>query len=328
MTASQPAVTVVVTTFNRANYLRGLLETIALMDPAPANVIVVNNASTDNTADVIAQANLPVPLIHHRLLKNVGGSGGFSAGAERALAEGAEWLWLMDDDVEALPGALEAFQPQLETYRCLHGRRYDHQGKPFFWQHWFNAFLGVHFPVRGNVFRNGRVFHTNVGCFEGMLVHADVVRRVGLPDPRFFLNGDDTTYGWLIAQSEPVVYINEYVLRKARPQKQIDLGVRHLNDSNDLGRYCGMRNRGHLARYLGAHGKFNRWGFGLGTLLTAAKEVFRLVAVEHSLTGLAPLWRGWRESRAILKDPSWQPMPALEFHAGRQERSQLLREEN
>ncbi|WP_051427158.1 glycosyltransferase [Arthrobacter sp. H20] len=312
MSAAGASVTVVVTTFNRAGYLRVLLQTIARLDPAPSAVIVVNNASTDDTDEVIASANLPVPLIHHRLHKNVGGSGGFSVGAERALAEGAEWLWLMDDDVEALPGAIAAFQPWMGTYRCLHGRRYDHSGKPFFWQHHFNAFLGVHFPVRGNVFRHREVFLTNVGCFEGMLVHADVVRRVGLPDPRFFLNGDDTTYGWLIAQSEPVAYINGYVLKKARPQKQIDLGVRHLNDSNDLGRYCGMRNRGHLARYLRANGKFNRWGFGMGTLLTAAKELLRLVAVEHSLSGLASLWRGWRESRGILTDPGWQPMPPVD----------------
>ncbi|GAB3532529.1 glycosyltransferase [Arthrobacter tecti] len=312
MSASQP-VTVVVATFNRAEYLRRLLDSLDRLDPAPAAVVVVDNASTDTTNDVLeaASRSLSMPLTVHRLTTNAGGSGGFSAGVNRALTEGAQWLWLMDDDVEALPGALGAFAPWMREYRCLHGRRWDHTGEPFFWQHRFNAFLGVHFPVHGNVFAKSPVFQTNVGCFEGMLVHADVVRANGLPDPRFFINGDDTTYGWLIAQREPVVYIDNFVLRKARPQKQIDLGVRHLNDSSNLARYCGMRNRGHLARYLKVNGRFNRLGFALGTGLTAAKEVLRLAAVERTLTGLGSLWNGWRESRRILHDPEWAPMPAL-----------------
>ncbi|KRF05673.1 hypothetical protein ASH00_09470 [Arthrobacter sp. Soil782] len=312
MTA-QPSVTVVVTTFNRADYLSRLLDSLGRLAPAPAAVVVVDNASTDSTGEVLeaAAASFPVPLTVHRLTDNAGGSGGFSAGVERALADGATWLWLMDDDVEVLPGALAAFGPWLQQYRCLHGRRLDHTGEPFFWQHRFNAFLGVHFPVPGNVFAHSPVFRTNVACFEGVLLHADVVREVGLPDPRFFINGDDTTYGWLISQREPVVYIDEFVLRKARPQKQIDLGLRHLNDSSNLGRYCGMRNRGHLARYLMEYGKFNRVGFALGTALTAAKELVRLIAVEHTLSGIGSVWHGWRESRFVLRDPDWLPMPAL-----------------
>jgi glycosyltransferase involved in cell wall biosynthesis len=313
MTARLP-VTVVVTTFNRAEYLRRLLASLGRLDPAPAAVVVVDNASTDNTGEVLGAAvdSLPVPLTVHRLPVNAGGSGGFSAGVERALQQGAAWLWLMDDDVEVLPGALAAFRPWLQEYRCLHGRRLDHAGEPFFWQHRFNAFLGVHYPVPGNVFAHSPVFQTNVACFEGVLLHADVVRAVGLPDPRFFINGDDTTYGWLISQREPVVYIDEFVLRKARPQKQIDLGVRHLNDSSNLGRYCGMRNRGHLARYLMEHGRFNRFGFAVGTAMTAAKELLRLVAVERTLSGMGSLWNGWRESRLLLRDPDWSPMPALD----------------
>lgn len=313
MTPVRQPVTVVVTTFNRAGYLRRLLDSIERMDPVPAAVVVVDNASTDSTPAVLdaAAERMAVPLNVHRLDSNAGGSGGFSAGVRRALDDGATWMWLMDDDVEVLPGALEAFTPWLAEYRCLHGRRLDHRGEPFFWQHRFNAFLGVHFPVPGNVFAQSPVFRTNVACFEGVLLHADVVRSVGLPDPRFFINGDDTTYGWLISQREPVVYLDAFVLRKARPQKQIDLGVRHLNDSSNLGRYCGMRNRGHLARYLMAHGRFSRFGFALGTLLTAGKELLRLVAVERTLVGVGSLWNGWRESRRILHDPDWEPMPAL-----------------
>ncbi|MFZ3453060.1 glycosyltransferase [Arthrobacter sp. 7Tela_A1] len=300
----------VIVTFNRSDYLRGLLTSVASLDPAPRSVVVVDNASTDSTADVLTelQPGFPVPLTVVTLAENTGGSGGFAAGINRAMELGAQWLWLMDDDVVVLPGAVSALSKWTEEYDCIHGRRLDEAGRPFFWQHRFLPFLGVHVPVRGNVFRNSPVFATNVGCFEGMLVRAGVVRTIGLPDPRFFINGDDEIYGWLASLSHKVVYVNDFVLQKVRPQKQIDLGIRHLNDSSDLSRFCAMRNRGHTAGYLRAHGRFNRAGFAAGTALTAAKEILRLLAVERRLRGAGTLWRGWRESRTILRDRTWQPM--------------------
>jgi GT2 family glycosyltransferase len=311
---------IVITTFNRAGFLTDLLESVAALDPAPDAVVVVDNASTDATAGVIAAARdrlgaLPSPVVlHHQALgTNVGGAGGFSAGVERALAEGAQWMWLMDDDVTAVPGAIGAFGPWMEKYDALVGRRYDTAGEPFFWQHDFSDFLGIHLPVRGDVFAHGNEFSTNVGCFEGMLVHRDAVASVGLPDPRFFITWDDAVYGWLIAQQRPVMYVNEFVLHKARELRSVDLHIRHLNESSNLSRFYVMRNRGLVAQYLRAYGRFHPVGFALGTALTAAKELFRLVAVERTLRGTGRLWSGWRASRPILADRQWQPMPALDI---------------
>lgn len=310
---------IVITTFNRADFLANLLESVAALDPAPDALVVVDNASTDTTAEVIATARdrlaalpTPVALHHYALGTNVGGAGGFSAGVERALAEGAQWMWLMDDDVIAVPGAIGAFGPWMEKYDALVGRRYDTAGQPFFWQHNFSNFLGLHLPVRGNVFAHTNEFATNVGCFEGMLVHRDAVSSVGLPDPRFFITWDDAIYGWLISLERPVMYVNEFVLHKAREQRSVDLRIRHLNDSSNLSRFYVMRNRGLVAQYLRANGRFHRAGFALGTALTAAKELVRLVAVERTLHGVGRLWAGWRASRPILADRQWQPMAKLD----------------
>lgn len=310
---------IVITTFNRADYLEGLLDSVAALAPAPDGVIVVNNASTDTTAAVIEAATArfaalpaPIPVIHHELAENSGGAGGFSAGVERALAEGAQWMWLMDDDVTCVPDAIGAFSPWMEKYDAIIGRRYDAEGKPFFWQNNFSTFLGFPLPVRGDVFATANEFATNVGCFEGMLVHADAARGVGLPDPRFFLNWDDTVYGWLISLQRPVRYVNEFVLHKARSQRSIDLRIRHLNDSSDLSRFYVMRNRGLVGQYLRVHGRFNPVGFALGTALTASKELLRLVGVEKTLRGSGRLLAGWRESRRILAASDFTPMPPLE----------------
>ncbi|WAP52807.1 glycosyltransferase [Arthrobacter sp. ATA002] len=99
------ALTLVITTFNRSRYLQGLLESVAALDPAPERIIVVDNASTDDTQETIAgaAARLPMPVVNLRLPVNAGGAGGFAAGVERALTEGASWLWVMDDDVVVLP---------------------------------------------------------------------------------------------------------------------------------------------------------------------------------------------------------------------------------
>ncbi|WP_445153975.1 glycosyltransferase [Arthrobacter sp. Hor0625] len=304
----------VVVTFNRAGFLQNLLDSFDRLGTRPARIIVVDNASTDHTADVVTRAAAAgsTPIQYERLPENVGGAGGFSRGVELALAAGAEWLWLMDDDVEVLPGAVDALAKFTPEYSCLIGRRYDANGKPFFWQHHFVEALGVFLPVSRDVFRHSDVFRTNVGNFEGMLIKASVARSIGLPDPRFFITWDDLIYGWLAAQQTPVVYVNAFVIKKVREQRQVDLVLRHLNDSSDLSRRYVMRNRGHVAQYLRAHGKYHRIGFGAGTALTFLKELFRLIAVERTLKGTGQLWRGWRESRAILADRGWRPMPAVD----------------
>lgn len=302
---------VVITTFNRRDYLASLLVSLGELSPAPDGIVIIDNASTDDTATVVSGANLAMPVHYRRLSQNAGGAGGFSAGVEYALSLGAQWMWLMDDDVTAVPDAIGAFAPWMEKYDALVGRRYDAAGEPFYWQNNFSPFLGFPLPVRGDVFAHSDEFFTNVGCFEGMLLHEDAVRGVGLPDPRFFLNWDDTMYGWQISLQRPVVYVNEFTLHKARAQRQIDLVIRHLNDSSNLSRYYVMRNRGLVAQYLKSNGKYNPFGFALGTLLTAGKEVLRLVLVEKTVHGYGRLFKGWRESRQIMADSRWAPMSPL-----------------
>ena len=258
----------------------------------------------------------PGQLVHHWQATNSGGAGGFSEGTRVALADGADWVWLMDDDVEILPQALERFGPWMQQFHCIHGRRYDVDGSPFYWQAKFNNFLAVPLPYGRNNFNDQGVAITNSGTFEGMLIHAEVVRKIGLPDPRFFISWDDAVYAWLASQFTQVAYVDEYVLQKKRDQKQINLaGVRHFNDSSPLARYHVMRNRAYVAKYFDAYGQLNHLGFAIGTALTFAKEVFRLLALDHTLRGIGDLIRGMRDSRKLLADTTWQPMDPADVPA-------------
>lgn len=305
---------IAIVTFNRSALLDELLQSASTMDTPPDRIIVVDNASTDDTQDVVTAWEAKFPpgiLVNHRMATNTGGAGGFSEGTKVAIEHGAEWVWLMDDDVEILPDALERFAPWMERFKVIHGRRYDVDGTPFYWQAKFNQFLGVPLPYSVKTFNTDGYALTNSGTFEGMLIHADVVRRIGLPDPRFFISWDDAIYAWLASLETEVAYVDEFVLQKKREQKQVNLGIRHLNDSSPLAKYHVMRNRAYVGRYFAEHGRLSRIGFGIGTALTFAKEIVRLIVVERSSKGFTSLTKGWRDGRKIWADRDWQPMPAL-----------------
>ncbi|WP_290514469.1 glycosyltransferase [Aeromicrobium sp.] len=311
-------IAIAIVTFNRSTYLRELLASAAVMDTPPFRIVVVDNASTDDTQDVIAEATGRFPdgmIVNHRLDTNTGGSGGFSEGTRVALELGADWVWLMDDDVEILPDAIEQFAPWMQRFKVIHGRRYDFDGSPFYWQAKFNEFLGVPLPYGRKQFNRDGYALTNSGTFEGMLIHADIVRKIGLPDPRFFISWDDATYAWIAAQHTDVVYVDAFVLKRKREQKQINLGIRHLNDGSALFRFHVIRNRAYVGQYFDEYGKLNRFGFGLGTALTLAKEVFRLVVVQHTLKGVGDLVRGFRASRKLWHDTTWRPMDPADVPA-------------
>ncbi len=312
-------IAITIVTYNRAVLLSELMGSVLAMTTRPWAVVVIDNASTDATPEVLAQALLafgeraPDTLLTIlRLETNTGGAGGFSEGVRAALEEGAEWVWLMDDDVEIIPEALERLAPWMARFSCLHGRRYDVDGSPFFWQARFNGFLGVPLPYIRRAFNEQGYALTNSGTFEGMMISADVVRRIGLPDPRFFISWDDAVYAWLASQETQVAYVDAFVLRRKRPQRQVNLGLRHLNDSSPLARYHVMRNRAYLAKYFASKGQLHRVGFSIGTALTFAKEIFRLVVVEHTLRGTTDLLRGVRDSRRLWREVTWTPMDPAE----------------
>lgn len=314
MTSPTAPFAIAIVTFNRSELLDELLASAFAMEESADFVVVVDNASTDNTQEVVTRWQEKFGadvLINQRLDTNTGGAGGFSEGTRVALELGAEWVWLMDDDVEIMPDARARFAPWMQRFKVIHGRRYDVDGTPFYWQAKFNQFLGVPLPYTAKAFNTDGYAITNSGTFEGMLIREDVVRVIGLPDPRFFISWDDAIYAWLASRSTEVAYVDEFVLQKKRAQKQVNLGVRHLNDSSPLAKYHVMRNRAFVGRYFEIHDGLNRFGFALGTALTFAKEVFRLVVVEHSFKGFDALVRGWKDGRAIWADKTWRPMPAL-----------------
>lgn len=305
---------IVVVTFNRSQLLAGLLTSIRNMDPKPGRVIVIDNASADNTTEVVEsfRDDLGTELVYRRLDTNTGGSGGFSEGMRTAYELGAEWIWLMDDDVEVIENGLARMGAWAPRFKSIQGRRYDFDGSPFYWQYRVAERMGIPIPFAPAKFDESGYRSMNSGCFEGMFIHRSIVKQIGLPDPRFFIYWDDQVYGWLASRLTHSVIVDEFVLRRTREIRQWDMGVRHLNASSNAYRFYIMRNRAYIKHYYRHHGVYNPILFGLGTTMTFVKELIRLVFVERTVRGTSNLFRGLREGGRIARDRTWQPMPPLE----------------
>lgn len=227
-----PQVCAVVVTFNRKELLRGCLLSLERQSQPPDVIVVINNCSTDGTKDMLEQ-EFP-HLSHVHLEKNSGGAGGFHEGMKWAYEQGAEWLWVMDDDVEALPDALATMLQYRDISGFIHSRRVTN-GEPFRWEGVWDVSSADKRSFPADVsFDNGRPWiPVNYGCFEGALIHRQVVERIGLPDKRFFMQGDDLVYGYLASLHTNVIYINHVGFHRKLP----------VAAANDKKFYLAFRNR-------------------------------------------------------------------------------------
>ncbi|MGR6997472.1 glycosyltransferase [Yinghuangia aomiensis] len=98
------SVAAVFVTYNRSAMLRESLLAMDASTRTPDEVIVVDNASADDTARMLAE-EFP-KVVHVRLAENTGPAGGFGEGMRVAVERGHDWAWLFNDDDHPEPGAL------------------------------------------------------------------------------------------------------------------------------------------------------------------------------------------------------------------------------
>ena len=187
-----PTVCAVVVTYNRAALLAQVLDGLRAQTRPPDAVLVVDNASTDGTADLLAERYPSVRV--RRLDRNAGASGGFAEGVRAAHADGFDWIWILDDDVVPRPdclGELLAVAAEAGTPVAV-PRRIEPDGSVIRAEAViYEADQVYRAPDCGDA----RWCLVDLFTFEGPLVHRRVVDAIGLPDASLFILTDDTDYG-------------------------------------------------------------------------------------------------------------------------------------
>ena len=194
----------VVVTYNRLPLLRQCLAALTSQTALGLTIFLIDNASTDGTAEAVAAMTLP-NLVYRNTGKNLGGAGGFAYGVREAALAGYDALWLMDDDTLPTPTALAEF---LQADRDLHGRYGWLSGRAL-------APDGTDQPMnlqRVTPYKDlpnfdGARIPAVMASFVSLFLRTETVRRYGLPIAEFFIWSDDWEYNRRISRAQPCYVI-------------------------------------------------------------------------------------------------------------------------
>ena len=183
----------VVVTYNRQELLKRNIHCLRQNKPL-TSIIVVNNGSTDGTAAWLDQQS-DLTVIHQ---SNVGGSGGFYTGMQRAYQQGADWVWCMDDDVFPRADCLEHLLAEagrkdvgiLAPRRLMEGKIFTHDFQEYNLTNPFSSMYGKKLSKQ-TITAPTEVKGT---AFEGPFIRREVIEKIGLPNKELFIFCDDTDY--------------------------------------------------------------------------------------------------------------------------------------
>jgi GT2 family glycosyltransferase len=214
-------VVAVVVTWNRRDLLAESLRSIAAQSYAPSQVVVVDNASDDGTAELLAREfGIDDRFDIVTAAQNTGGAGGFAIGLQRALTHDPDGVWLMDDDTVPEPSALAELvdartsyvpgPPALVASKVVWTDGRDHP-------------MNTPRPKPG-VREEELTAARRIGClpirsasFVSILVDAEAVRDRGLPIADYFLWNDDFEFTTRIIRGSRALYCpRSVVMHKTR----------------------------------------------------------------------------------------------------------------
>jgi len=168
--------------------------------------VVVDNASTDDSVLKVRNAHPTIRLLESKT--NLGFAGGNNIGIRYALAQSADYIWLLNNDTEPAPDALSALVSKAVTDDRIGavGSVCYYADNPSNVQAWaggrVNLWIG--YQVNSTTPRRDDWFHTLNGA--SLLISRAALETSGLLDEGFFLYWEDTEFclrlrknGWRLA---------------------------------------------------------------------------------------------------------------------------------
>ncbi|RFD27144.1 galactofuranosyl transferase [Mycobacterium uberis] len=244
----------VVVTRRRPIELAKSLDVLSTQTRLPDHLIVVDNDDAGDSRVCNLVADQPIPTIYLRSRRNLGGAGGFALGILHALAQGADWVWLADDDGRPQDTRV------LATLLACANKYGLAEVSPIVCNSDDPEQLA--FPLRsGLVWRRcTSELRTKEGqdllrgiasLFNGALFRASTLDSIGVPDMRLFIRGDEVELHRRLARSGlpfgtclDTIYLHPGGSDEFRP---ILGGRMHTQYPDDpLKRFFTYRNRGYL----------------------------------------------------------------------------------
>ncbi len=197
----------IIPTFNRREMLRDCLNALAAQTRPLNLMIVVDNGSADGTRQMISNEFPEVQYVF--IEKPCGSAGGFAEGFKIAMAQGYEWVWLMDNDAYPAPDGLERLlnAAQSSTSKVFNSLVIAPDGETINWGYHLYSGATYRDGVRtiktvSEILSLGKPILNGLAQFyPGALLHRDVVSRVGVPTPGFFTRGDEVDYALRIQRA-------------------------------------------------------------------------------------------------------------------------------
>lgn len=203
-----PIVVAVVVAYNRRDLLAEALDALAAQSRGLDAVIVVDNASGDDSAVVAAEHLVVTEVVE--LGRNTGGAGGFAAGLAHAVDRlHADLVWLMDDDTIPTSTALEELLRARREYSgpvALLGSRvvwHDGRDHPMNTPRLRPGASGAEIAAA----RSAGAMPVRSSSFVSMLVDARAVRHAGLPIADYFIWNDDFEYSCRLLRRSTGLYV-------------------------------------------------------------------------------------------------------------------------
>lgn len=288
---------VVIVTYNGSQWIDACLASLRA-SLCPLTVLVVDNCSTDQTVSIIEQ-NYP----EVRLIRNTSNSGFGQAnnlGMRKALDEGAEYLFLMNQDAWIFPDAVEKLAEVAQensAYGIISPIHMNGQGTEL--DFGFSRYVGFDSleALRAAAGYSLLVEVTYVNA-AFWLIPARVLRITGGFDSLFFYCGEDVNlaqriryHGFKIGYVPASLVCHDRENRPVSHQKEVQINIiYHLSESLNIF-HSGFR-----AFLNGYAALWKRAAVGLITFQWSDFYHYKLASIRMFLQSFT-IWRHRRESR-------------------------------
>ena len=186
----------IVVTYNRKELLEECIAALENQTKKELDILIVDNASTDGTAEVVQKiAQTQENIVYLNTGSNLGGAGGFHFGLKEAYKRGYEYMWIMDDDTIPYDTALEEF---INAHIRLKVR-YCYLSSCALWTDGSYCIMNKQLIDQDSCVKEydkleDGLIRISKATFVSLFLQRKVVKHMGLPIKEYFIWGDDMEY--------------------------------------------------------------------------------------------------------------------------------------